>query len=340
MGKRLKENISSRYFEAANLLNSKKTRRRIVAYVESYDDIFFWRMLLSSYEDQTRYFEVMLPTRVNYLERGKKAVLMNLLSQNVGTDMIACVDADYDYLIQGATPVSHEILNNRYIFHTYAYAIENLQCYAPSLHDVTVAVTLNDHAIFDFEDYLSQYSEAIYPLFVWNIWYYRTTHYGDFTITDFNKVIDMGNFNLNDPYYAISNIRHKVGRRIEQFQRQNPNARESYAQVKRELSELGVTPQTTYLYIQGHHLFDNVVVPMLSKVCDRLVRERENEIYRQARHNTQMRNELSCYSHSLEDIVSMLKKNFGYMNSEPVRKIKADIESLFHHEDETETPKP
>ena len=332
MNKRLRDNISSDYMGAANRLNSRHSRRKIVAYVESYDDIFFWRTILSGFENDQRYFEVMLPTRVDYLERGKKAVLMNLLSHNVGNEMIACVDADYDYLIQGATPTSQEINDNNSIFHTYAYAIENLQCYAPSLHDVSVAVTLNDHSIFDFEDYLAQYSEAIFPLFVWNIWYYRTTHYSDFTITDFNKIIDIGNFDLRDPYTALHNLRQKVGRRVDQMQRQNPNAFQSYSQVKVLLKQLGVTPQTTYLYVQGHHLFDNVVVPMLSKVCDKLVREREDEIYRQARHNTQLHNELSCYTHSLEDIVSMLKKNMGYFNSEPVRRIKADIDCFFNCE--------
>ena len=332
MNKRLRDNISSDYMGAANRLNSRHSRRKIVAYVESYDDIFFWRTILSGFENDQRYFEVMLPTRVDYLERGKKAVLMNLLSHNVGNEMIACVDADYDYLIQGATPTSQEINDNNSIFHTYAYAIENLQCYAPSLHDVSVSVTLNDHSRFDFEDYLAQYSEAIFPLFVWNIWYYRTTHYSDFTITDFNKVIDIGNFDLRDPYTALHNLRQKVGRRVDQMQRQNPNAFQSYSQVKVLLKQLGVTPQTTYLYVQGHHLFDNVVVPMLSKVCDKLVREREDEIYRQARHNTQLHNELSCYTHSLEDIVSMLKKNMGYFNSEPVRRIKADIDCFFNCE--------
>ena len=56
---------------AANKLASKKARRRIVAYVESYDDVFFWRTVLGRFEDDTRYFEVMLPTR-DKLERGKK----------------------------------------------------------------------------------------------------------------------------------------------------------------------------------------------------------------------------------------------------------------------------
>ena len=54
MGKRLNDNLTSGYFEAANRLNSKQARRRIVAYVESYDDIFFWRAILSQFETFAR----------------------------------------------------------------------------------------------------------------------------------------------------------------------------------------------------------------------------------------------------------------------------------------------
>ena len=46
MAKRLTDNINSLYFEAANRMTSKKARRKIVAYVESYDDVFFWRSVL------------------------------------------------------------------------------------------------------------------------------------------------------------------------------------------------------------------------------------------------------------------------------------------------------
>ena len=49
MANRLKDNLNSRYFEAANALTSKKARHRIVAYVESYDDIYFWRTVLSEF---------------------------------------------------------------------------------------------------------------------------------------------------------------------------------------------------------------------------------------------------------------------------------------------------
>ncbi len=106
----------------------------------------------------------MLPTRNQHLDRGKKAAISNML-KGVGRDMIACVDADYDYLLQGATEMSQQMLENPYIFHTYAYAIENFQCYAKGLHETCVMVTLNDHRIFDFERFLQSYSHTIWPLF-------------------------------------------------------------------------------------------------------------------------------------------------------------------------------
>ena len=165
MARRLRDSITSQYIEAANRLNSRQSRRRIVAYVESYDDIFFWRSVLSRFENEERFFEVMLPSRKEHLERGKKAAIMSLIEDGrVGKNMIACVDADYDYLGQGATKQSDVILSSPYIFHTYAYAIENMQCYAPSLHDVCVAATLNDQAGFDFRRFLADFSVAIFPL--------------------------------------------------------------------------------------------------------------------------------------------------------------------------------
>ena len=75
----LKDNLTSSYFNAAHKLYSKKARRRIVAYVESYDDVAFWRTLLEEFEDEEHYFQVMLPSATS-LAKGKKMVLMNTLN--------------------------------------------------------------------------------------------------------------------------------------------------------------------------------------------------------------------------------------------------------------------
>ena len=325
MASRLKDNINSRYFEAANSLTSKKARHRIVAYVESYDDIYFWRTVLSEFEDDKRYFEVMLPSKVN-LTRGKKSVLMNFLEgEPLGKDMIACVDADYDYLMQGATHASRKILESPYVFHTYVYAIENFQCYAPSLHNVCVSVTLNDHRIFDFREYFRQFSESLFQLFVWSIMLYRNGNYNKFTITDFNRIADPGGFNVQNPEPSLVNVRRKVKTKVNELQRLFPDAKEEYLKTKDDIKALGVTAQTTYLYIQGHHLFDTVVSPILSKVCNLLRQERQNEIYQATAHKTQKRNEMSCYENSLQDIKVMLKKNTGYMASDQFRRLQEDV---------------
>lgn len=328
MGKRLCDNITSQYIEAANRLNSRKARRRIVAYVESYDDIFFWRTILARFETEDRYFEVMLPSRLEHLERGKKAAVMSLAAGGAtGRDMIACVDADYDYLQQGATYTSKAILDNPYVFHTYAYAIENMQCYAPSLHEMCVAATLNDSAQFDFEAFLRDYSTAIFPLFVWNVWSYRTPSSQKFSITDFLRAIEIGNLSPDTANEQLALLRRRVAHRVNILQRQHPEAKESYQKVKEELRQLGVRPDQTYMYIQGHHLFDKVVMPLLKKVCNQLMREREREISRQSVHATQYRNELSCYTASVGDVELMMRRNTGFMASEQYRRIVADLEN-------------
>ena len=335
MANRLKDNINSKYVEAANALRGKNARRRIVAYVESYDDIYFWRTVLSRFEDGKRYFEVMLPSKLN-LTRGKKSVLMNFLTEEgqddkVGHDMIACVDADYDYMLQGATAQSTKVLDSPYVFHTYVYAIENFQCYAPSLHEVCVAVTLNDHRIFDFPTYFQLFSEAIFPLFVWNIMLYRNGKYPRFSISDFNRITDPGGFNVQNPEPSIVNLKRKVGVKIRELQRQFPNAKEEYLKLKDEIRKLGVTPQTTYLFIQGHHLFDTVVAPIMAKVCNLLRQERQNEIYHAQAHRTQKRNEMSCYENSRQDIKTMLKKNTGYQQSPLFLRVQDDIGRYLNH---------
>ena len=93
MATSLRDNLTSSYFNAAHKLYSKKARRRIIAYVESYDDIAFWRTLLEEFEDDEHYFQVMLPSTTS-LAKGKKMVLMNTLNTaELGRSLIACCRA-------------------------------------------------------------------------------------------------------------------------------------------------------------------------------------------------------------------------------------------------------
>lgn len=95
--------------------------------------------------------------------------------------------------------------------------------------------------------------------------------------------------------------------------------------VKEDMKRLGVKPEETYMYIQGHHLFDKVVMPLMKKLCNQLMREREREISRQSVHSTQYHNELSCYTSSVGDVGLMLRRNTGFIASDQYRRIANDI---------------
>ena len=326
MAKRLTDNINSQYFEAINKMTPKKARRRIVVYVESYDDVFFWRSVLGRYEDDKLTFDIMLPSRNLHLDRGKKAAISNML-KGVGRDMIACVDADYDYILQGATEMSRQMLENPYIFHTYAYAIENFQCYAKGLHETCVMVTLNDHRIFNFERFLLSYSQTIWPLFVWHVVFLQrrkmTMH---FDMCEFNKVVVLPSVRIQNPKWAIEYLNKKVRAKMFQLERRFPKLKDALPETERMLRDLGINDNNTYLYIQGHHLFDLVVSPVVQTVCDILRNEQENDIRDRAVHSEQARTEIACYENSLGKVKMMMKKNTYYQFSPEFQKILADVE--------------
>lgn len=312
MAQRLKDNISSSYFEAAHKLYPRKTRRKIIAYVESYEDVAFWKELLAEFETDEQYFQVMLPSATT-LSKGKKMVLMNTLNTNeLGKSLVACVDSDYDFLMQDKTAVSRKINSNPYIFQTYTYAIENYHCYAESLHNVVVQATLNDRHLVDFNRFFRRYSEIAYPLFLWTIWFYRSHDTHTFPMFDFNLVVRLHRVQLRNPYACLDDMEKRVAAKLLEFERRYPTLRPQVLAMGKELHELGLRPETTYLYIQGHHMMDNVVMKLLIPICTVLRRQREDEIKRLAGHNEQYRNELTAYQNSQVNIGVVLKRNIGY----------------------------
>ena len=325
MAHNLLSNINSAYIEAANRLRPKSKKNKVVAYVESYDDIFFWRSVLSDFEDDNTEIEVMLPSRTS-LNRGKKTAMMNQLGDALGRYMIACVDADLDYLLQSSTISSERMLGNPYVVHTYVYSIENYFCYSKSLHTVCVMATLNDRSVFNFEEYLRKYSDIVYELFVWLIWLHRHERFNDMPLSSFNNIASVEQLNIQKPVDALERLRRNVNRKLSWLQRHVPEAKGKLTALKEELALLGVDRDSTYLFVQGHHLMDNVVDAAITPVCTMLRREREKEIKRLSNGNAvQMDNELACYSHSQLTPVQMLRRNTMYKDCPMYQRLKEHV---------------
>ena len=325
MAHNLLSNINSAYIEAANRLRPKSKKKKVVAYVESYDDIFFWRSVLSDFEDDNTEIEVMLPSRTS-LNRGKKTAMMNQLGDALGRYMIACVDADLDYLLQSSTISSERMLSNPYVVHTYVYSIENYFCYSKSLHTVCVMATRNDRSVFNFEEYLRMYSDIVYELFVWLIWLHRHERFNDMPLSSFNNIASVEQLNIQKPLDALERLRRNVNRKLSWLQRNVPEAKGKLTALKEELALLGVDRDSTYLFVQGHHLMDNVVDAAITPVCTMLRREREKEIKRLSNGNAvQMDNELACYSHRQLTPVQMLRRNTMYKDCPMYQRLKEHV---------------
>lgn len=320
---RLTAHLDSAYMAAASRLQGRDAPPRVAAYVESYDDILFWRDLLNEAVPGAR-IEVMLPSR-DSLGRGKKVAL----TRRLGPHMIACVDADYDYLMQGATLTSAMVCRSPFVLHTHVYAIENLQCHADTLAQVCVMATLNDRAVFDFPRFMAAFSRIVRPLLVWNVWAYRHGVHTQFSLTDFARTVELRDVNLFRPERTLDALRRRVNKKIGALQRRFPQARSDYKPLGEEMLRLGVTPDTAYLYMRGHDLLDVVVAPLLSAVCDLLRREREREIGRLAVHAVQLQNELSAYRHAVAPFDEMLRKHSAYHRTPEFRRIVDDARRLF-----------
>ena len=325
--KRLTEYLNSNFIEAANSLRPKRAAQRIIAYVESYDDISFWRSVFNEYESEKVHFEIMLPARTT-LTKGKKQAMMNLLGKAYGRNMIACVDSDYDYLLQGATSTSRQMLENRFILHTYAYSIENFRCYADSLKQVCVLCTQNDSNVIDFKEYFKLYSRICYPLFVWNILLYRRHDTKTMSLLHFCEIVRLSSFSIENPAYSLQQLSKRVKHNISMLERQFPDLKEEHIKLSEEMTALGITPDETYFYIQGHHIMNGVTMRIMQPVCRHLRSKREEEIELYAYHRQQYNNELASYRHSQCDVATMLSKNTDYRNAPPFQRLKADIEKL------------
>ena len=228
--------------------------------------------------------------------------------------------------------MSRKINRNPYIFQTYGYAIENFHCFADSLREVCVQATLNDRFILDFPAFLKRYSQIAYPLFLWNVWFYRQHDTHTFPMYDFNACVRLQEVNIRHPYSSLDAMQRTVSAKLSELETRFPKYIEHVDRLGEELQRLGLTPDTAYLYIQGHHIMDCVVLKLLIPVCTVLRREREQEIKRLAEHNEQFRNELTGYENSQANVELMLKKNSGYKNLYLYQWLKEDIREFLERE--------
>ncbi len=299
-------------------------KRLVRVFVEGYEDVAFWRGIFDHFTNPYLRFEISVPTRED-LPKGKKVLLK--AADRACEDMLLCMDSDFDYLLAAEDATSQMICSSPYMFHTYAYATENYLCYAPSLHNVCVKATKNDTRIFDFEQFMADYSRTIYPLFLWYVYSASKHTENVFTLLEFKSTVRLGYLDLER---NGANTIAWLARHVEQRERSlcelYPEMAKDMPRFAEYLRTKGVEPDVTYLFMHGHTLMDNVVMVVLGGVCEKLRQMSIAKIVACSKEGVALKNEMSNYTNSLRSIRDVLLDNENYTSCPLYKSLKADIQ--------------
>ena len=308
------------------ILPPEDDRHLVHVYVEGYEDVAFWRGIFDHFRNPYLRFEISVPNRDD-LPKGKK-VLMSMIDKVDYEDVILCVDSDFDYLFDGATEQSREMLRADNMFHTYVYATENFLCYAPSLRNVCVKATKNDTRIFDFERFFAAYSTTIYPLFLWYAYSAQLSHESVFTLAEFKAAVRLGYVDIRqNGESTLAWLERNVERRNAALESENPHMVEEVKAFAEKLQKLGVERDNCYMFMHGHTLMDNVVLVVLSAVCEKLRQLSIAKINESKVEGVALKNELNNYTNTLRSIRDVLLDNENYTSSPLYKRLRDDIQA-------------
>lgn len=301
------------------------SKKLVEVFVEGYEDVAFWRGIFDNYECGRYTFEIGVPPRED-LAKGKK-VILGMIPESSPTRLL-CVDSDFDHLLGNSNGQSHLVNNSPYLFHTYAYATENFLCYGPSLHNVCVKATKNDARIFDFEKFLREYSHAIYPLFLWYAYSAFLKTENVFTLLEFKGAVKLNYLEVADNGRdTIAWLHRQVEKWLHILDERYTGMSDKLSRFEELLVERGLTREDTYMYMQGHTLLDNVVIPALNAVCDKLKLMSTIRIDTSTKTGVALKNEISNYQNSLRPVRDVLLDNEQYKQSPLYKRLKKDIEN-------------
>lgn len=319
----LVSNLNSEYLGASRFLYSKVAPDRVYVYVESFDDIPFWRSVFSDFENDKLCFEIMVPSSTS-LVKGKKRVLDLIPSS--GKNLILCVDSDYDYLLQDTTDTSKKVNYEKYVFQTYAYSIENYYCLAEHLHQACAKAILCDKKLIDWSSVFEEYSKIVYRLFLWSVLFYRIRKESCFSINSFCSIVRLPDssdyLNIEE---VLGALEKQVLSEIKRLEQSYPEQMSVIAFLADQLRTLGVCERNTYLFIHGHTIMDHVLLKIIIPVCNKLKKEQIDDIKLLAKNDEDKRNNLNYYNRKTSNIKEVLMSTTAYKTSDLFKKIQNDI---------------
>lgn len=251
----MEEYLDNEYYEIENL----QLGFDITAYVENEEDVSFWSSV----------FYKSAPTlKVNFeynsrgnLVRGKGEVLKS--KHLLGPSFILCIDSDLDFLLQKDYLNPQKNNKSKFILQTYTYSIENHKCNPHNLNQLCKEATMSEEMPrdFDFNIFVERFSKVCYKLILYIV-YFNKQGVPPKIIQrrSLHKLLSIPNKQTvsltNNGEEILNRIEHKL-KHVEKTLSRKCDDKELIA-VEEQLKATSIfSPQTAYLFLIGHILFDN-----------------------------------------------------------------------------------
>ncbi len=316
--------LDSERRNAFNRSQQKSKPAEVLVYVEGFADVGFWHDILSPYEKQNNIKFDISPYSENDLTTGK-GKLVKLFSQTT-KNFIICLDSDYDYLLK--SKVANQINNNPYIFQTYAYAIENLKCYAESLNSLCIRATNNIDNTVNLAEFLKEYSSIIYDFLVCNLYYYSIGEESTFSRDEFGRIVTFGDEKPKDYDINPNNWKEKIDLIKESISNKSKTliCKKIPIDFSEQLEELGLKKENAYLFMRGHNLYD-FISKFLVVICNALKNQYEKDIEKLAKDETELKTNKGGLHNSSVHVSCLLATNDEFRDCFLFKKIEDDIQA-------------
>ena len=286
-------------------MDSKMLRCRASVHVENKDDIIFWEHILHKLSPKDK-FHFISGSRNEYGNETSGVTQCLKYFKYLSPSFIICVDSDYRYLT-GAKKYNAK----NYVLQTYTYSFENHHCFADGLEEFCCRLTNIRSCPFNFNLFWKRYSNAIYKLFIWHL-YFLAHDMDDFTQCEFNEylnIVSQGNRHelIRKPEIFLDDLHKRADSRVKEFHGRNPHI--DIDKFRMKIEALGVNPNNVYLYVRGHNVYD-LTVTLCRDVCRMMLR--------QAKQNMRI----------LDHIDSELRRTIHFDEYLPIRQIAEDVETL------------
>ena len=320
------------YADTSRLMRSSKAKADIRVYVEDEGDIMFWRQFLSHNEGLYN-FKISVYHCIDRDIPGKDCIMKAVQEGNLvlHSHMLACLDADYDLIIDDYHKYTDVLRSNPYIVTTHWYAIENIKADPKHLSEFYNSCTLSENCSIDFGAIVEDVSIAYYDLLLRLILCQSKgvlkSHY---TIDAFGD--DLKNCMYDDKNRVSAETHRYIAMRIAVLNAIIAPYSHELTVIKQILRKEGFNPRNCYRVFKGHHWVDMVIVPLLTKLVDneyqKMVLKKLSGVPDDLAHKDERRQIIEHYNNNVgikDDNVSCKKARITRLISDQIHNEDIDI---------------